>query len=90
MDEVDFNTLFVLLAHFLDALLVSVLLALIHVSPQEVTELFSDKRYDFWFLDPGRQILLLVRVVINAAQILLSLLTIILQKLSLEAHRHIC
>lgn len=81
MDEVDFNWLFIILTHFLNAHFISVLLIFIGESPQELSELLTNELNDFWLLNPSWKILLLLRVIIHIAQILLLVLILALHHL---------
>lgn len=61
------------------------LLIFISESPQKVAELTTDKCDHFWLLDPGRQVFLIVSVVIVVAYVFLQFIL----HLSLAHQRHI-
>lgn len=71
MDEVYFDGLSVILAHFLDSDFVNWLTIFIRKSAQKHRKLLSNEIDHFRFLDPGSQVFLVFAIVIDVAHVLL-------------------
>lgn len=69
MHKIDFNWLFVILAHFLNTHFVNVLLVLISERTQEVSKFPSDRVDNFVFGDPAGNIFTLVIIVIQVCEV---------------------